>query len=144
MLTKRDLIFIDSQPVARLATADGQGAPHVVPVCFAVIGESLYVTIDGKPKQGDPRRLKRLDNIAQNPQVAVIVDRYDADWSHLGWVMLRGRAEIIESGDEHGEAQAALKLRYPQYHTMSLHGLPVIALRIERVTRWGDLGPDTA
>jgi PPOX class probable F420-dependent enzyme len=138
MLTDEERAFVDRFPVARLATADAQGVPHVVPICFVVIDDALYLTIDGKPK-GDPRRLKRLRNIAENNHVAVIVDRYDDDWTQLGWVMLRGLAELIESGAEHALAQTALRGRYPQYRDMSLDGLPVVALRIERVARWGNL-----
>lgn len=138
MLSDQERAFVEANPVARLATADGRGVPHVVPICFVVTDATLYLTIDRKPKQ-DPRRLKRLRNLSENDQAAVIIDRYDDDWSRLGWVMLRGAAEIIEGGDEYVSAQSALKERYPQYRDMLLEGLPVIALRISRVTRWGDL-----
>ena len=129
--------FVESMRVARLATADAKGVPHVVPVCYALIGDNLYVTIDEKPKRPDVRAMKRLRNIVQNPGVAVVVDRYDEDWSRLAWVMLRGRAEILDDGDEHDRAHAALRDRYPQYRAMHLDPLPVIALRIARVNAWG-------
>jgi PPOX class probable F420-dependent enzyme len=74
-----------------------------------------------------------------NPSIAFVADRYDEDWTRLGWVMLRGRAEILADGPEHDSAQALLRNRYPQYRTMQLAGLPVIALRIERATSWGNL-----
>lgn len=138
-LTDQDRRFIADHPVARLATADAHGAPHVVPICFVVIADTLYLTIDHKPKQ-DPYRLKRLRNIAENDAVAVVVDHYEDDWSQLAWVMLRGRAEILDGGDEHGAAQAALRARYAQYREMTLDALPVIAVRIARVARWGALG----
>jgi PPOX class probable F420-dependent enzyme len=138
LLTPIQRRFLDSLPVARLATADRHGAPHVIPVCFALEGASLYVTIDEKPK-GTHRELKRLRNIAENPQVAVVVDRYHSDWSRLGWVMLRGRAEILREGAEHDRAQELLRARYPQYAMMALAPLPVIALRISRATSWGAL-----
>lgn len=129
--------FVASLRVGHLATADAAGAPHVVPVCYAVDGDSLYVAVDAKPKRGTP--LKRLANIAANPAVAVVVDRYDEDWRRLGWVMLRGRAEILAAGAEHDDAQALLRARYPQYRAMKLAGLPVIAVRITRITSWGKL-----
>ncbi len=138
-MTDGERAFIERQRVGRLATADVQGAPHVVPVCFLLSGETLYVTIDGKPKRQDVRSLKRLRNIAENPGVAFVVDRYDEDWSRLGWVMLRGRADILASGQEHDDAQGALKSRYRQLVPMDIADLPVIALRIEKVTHWGDL-----
>lgn len=141
MVPDRERAFLLSRRVARLATADAAAAPHVVPVCFALAGESVYIAIDRKPK-GDPRALKRLRNIAQNPNAALVADRYDEDWSLLGWVMLRGRAEILDAGSEHARAQALARSRYPQLAQMDLTGLPVIALRIARVTSWGDLSPE--
>jgi PPOX class probable F420-dependent enzyme len=130
--------FCDRGRVARLATADAKGVPHLVPVCYAIAGGSLYITIDEKPKRTDVP-LKRLRNIAENPQVAVTVDRWDEDWRRLAWVMLRGPAEILLAGEEHDRAQAALRERYPQYRAMDLAPLPVIAMRIAQVSAWGDL-----
>ena len=137
MLTESQRTFLDSSRVAHLATADARGEPHLVPVCYAVERDSLYITIDEKPKRTDIP-LKRLRNIQENPAVAVTVDRWDEDWSRLAWVMLRGRAEILDSGAEHDRAQTLLRARYPQYRTMDLAPLPVIALRIARVLGWGD------
>ncbi len=99
------------------------------------------MTIDAKPKRVGGGALKRLRNIAANPSVAFVVDHYDEDWSRLGWVMLRGRGEILAGGEEHDRAQAALRARYPQYVTMPIETLPVIALRIARATSWGCLSP---
>ena len=137
MLSGVERRFVESMRVARLATADANGVPHVVPICYALIGDDLYVTIDEKPKHPDVRAMKRLRNIEANPAVAVVVDRYDEDWSRLAWVMLRGRADVLDHGDEHDRAQAGLRERYPQYRTMRIESLPVIALRIARVTAWG-------
>jgi PPOX class probable F420-dependent enzyme len=136
-VTPDEAAFVAAQSVGRLATADVRGNPHVIPVCFALSDDSLYVTIDEKPKSGRP--MKRLRNIAENASVAFVVDRYVDDWSQLGWVMLRGRAEVLIDGPEHDRAQDLLRQRYPQYRTMQLAGLPVIALRIERATSWGNL-----
>ena len=131
--------FLDHIRVGHLATADATAVPHVVPVCFAVTGMTLYIAIDGKPKRGPAAGLKRLRNIAENAAAAVVVDRYDEDWTRLGWVMLRGRAEILSGGDEHRSAQAVLCARYAQLRAMQLDGNPIIALRIETTTSWGDL-----
>ena len=141
MLNEDQRRFLESRRVAHLATADARGMPHVVPVCFALDENAVYVTIDQKPK-GNPRSLKRLRNIAENPAVALVADRYDEDWSRLGWVMLRGQAQILDSGAEHDLAQDLLRSRYPQYRLMQLAELPVIAIRVERVASWGDLSPD--
>ena len=132
--------FLEAQRVAHLATADAHGRPHVVPVCFAVSRNRIYITIDDKPKRTDSASLKRLRNIAENPAVALVADRYDdEDWSRLGWVMVRGNAEILGTGSEHAAAQQLLRNRYPQMEAMALEKHPVIAIRIDRVTSWGDL-----
>ncbi len=110
-----------------------------MPVCFALAGDTVHITVDEKPKRRPGGGLKRLRNIAGNPRVALVFDRYDEDWSRLAWVMLRGRADILADGTEHAAAQDALRARYPQYRAMDLAGLPVIAVRIERVTGWGDV-----
>jgi PPOX class probable F420-dependent enzyme len=139
-LTDLQRAFVLGRRVARLATADAKAAPHVVPVCFALAGGTLYVGIDAKPKRTDAAGLKRLRNIAANPTIAVVVDRYAEEWSRLGWVMLRGPAAILTPGGlEHAAAQAALLARYQQLRAMTIDDLPVIALRIARVTSWGDL-----
>ena len=139
MISAEQLAFLTAQRVGRLASADAQGRPHVIPVCFAIDGANLYVSIDEKPKQASARPLKRLRNIMANPAVAFVADRYDEDWRQLGWVMLRGNAEILAQGHEHDHAQALLRDRYRQYRTMHLSELPVIALRIGYATSWGNL-----
>jgi PPOX class probable F420-dependent enzyme len=141
MLSEDERRFLDSRRVGHLATANAGASPHVVPVCFAVVENAIYITIDEKPK-GDPRRLKRLRNILDNPNAAFVADHYDDDWSRLGWVMLRGAAALLVAGPEHDRAQELLRARYPQYRPMALDALPVIAIRIERVTSWGNLSVD--
>jgi PPOX class probable F420-dependent enzyme len=138
MLTPAQYRFLDRSRVGHLATADAHGAPHLVPVCYAVDRLSAYITIDEKPKRTDIP-LKRLRNIQENPAVALTVDRWDEDWSRLAWIMLRGPAEILADGPEHDAAQDALRQRYPQYRSMDIAPLPVIAIRITRVLGWGDM-----
>ena len=139
MLSERERRFLPQQRIAHLATADRGAVPHVVPVCFAVAGGTLYITIDEKPKRRPASALKRLKNIAENPAVAIVVDRYEEDWTRLGWVMLHGRADILREGQEHQHAQALLRSRYPQLAAMQIATYPVIAVRIERTRSWGDL-----
>lgn len=138
-MTEAERRFLDAVRVAHLATADAAGRPHVVPVCFAVAGTACWIAIDEKPKAGAARGLKRLRNIEANPHVALVADRWDEDWTRLGWVMLRGRAAVLEAGDEHARALAAVRARYPQLRPMRLEDRPVIAIRIERVSSWGAL-----
>ena len=127
----------DSRRVGHLATADAEGRPHVVPVCFAYLDGRIYIAIDEKPKRS--LRLKRLRNIEENPRVALVFDRYDEDWSRLGWVMVRGTATVIDGGAEHERAVAELREKYEQYRSMTLEGRPVISVTVERVSSWGDL-----
>jgi PPOX class probable F420-dependent enzyme len=142
--------FLERQRVAHLATADASGAPHVVPICFALIDDTLYIAIDQKPKQADVWRLRRLRNIASNPQVAVVADFYDDnDWSRLGFVLLRGRARVLDAAPatdspestaaEHARAVSALRARYTQYRSMALDQRPIIAADIDSATTWGRL-----
>ena len=138
MLTDAQRRFLDNNRVGRLATADNSGAPHVIPVCYAVAEDTLYITIDEKPKRRDIP-LKRVRNILENPNAAFVADRWDEDWSRLGWVMLRGGAAILHDGAEHDRAQALLRERYPQLVAMQIEALPVIAIRIERASGWGNL-----
>ncbi|MDP9237841.1 MAG: TIGR03668 family PPOX class F420-dependent oxidoreductase [Chloroflexota bacterium] len=129
--------FVESQRVGRLATADERGRPHVVPICFALDGATLYTPIDEKPKAGDYTRLRRLRSIAVNPHVQVLLDLYDdADWSCLRYVQLRGTARVIDGGEEHTRAIALLRARHEQYVAMKLDARPVIAVDVERVVQW--------
>lgn len=133
-----------SSPVARLATADGSGVPHLVPVTFAcVAGEGvdrLVFAVDHKPKS--TTRLRRLDNIAANPAVSFLVDAYDDDWSRLWWARADARAEILD-GPWRDAALAALTGRYRQYRDRVPAG-PVVGARVLRWSGWSaaDLTPD--
>jgi PPOX class probable F420-dependent enzyme len=139
MLSSDERQFLSAQRVARLATADEQAVPHVVPICFVLSGSTLYSAIDDKPKKEPRRPLKRLRNIEANPNVSIVIDRYDENWTLLGWVLLWGRAEILTVGSERDRAQELLRGRYPQYRTIQISGYPVIAVRIERTASWGNL-----
>ena len=139
MLTDQARGFLNSHRVARFATAEHGGQPHVVPICYAVYENSVYFTIDEKPKQLRDKPLKRIRNLQINPHVALVVDRYEEDWTQLGWVMVQGEAALLDDGEEHTKAQRLLKARYPQLHGMQIGDLPVIAVRITRVVSWGNL-----
>jgi PPOX class probable F420-dependent enzyme len=136
--TPAQAAFLQAARVARLATADAAGRPHLVPVCFCLLDGRIYITIDEKPKRAD-RPLKRIRNILENPSVALTADRWDEDWTRLAWVMVRGTAYILDTGAEHDAAQESLRARYAQYRAMDLAPLPVIAIRIVSVLSWGRL-----
>jgi PPOX class probable F420-dependent enzyme len=129
--------FIERLRVGRLGTVDEHARPHVVPVCFAVRGDTVYIAIDEKPKAADYARLRRSRNIAANPRVQLLFDEYDdVDWTKLRYVQLRGVARIIDGGEEHDAAVALLRHRYRQYVEMALEARPVIAIDVERVVQW--------
>ena len=132
--------FLVRQRVARLATADASGSPHAVPVCFAFSGTSIYVALDEKPKNVPATDLKRVKNILENPEVALISDRYAEDWSLLAFVMVRGRAELLEpDAEEHAAAVRLLRGKYHQYEAMKIEENPVIAIHPEKAVSWGTL-----
>jgi PPOX class probable F420-dependent enzyme len=125
--------FADSRS-ARLATADASGAPHVVPIVFAVLDDVLYTAVDAKPKSA--ARLRRLANIAANPRVSVLVDHYDDDWDQLWWARADGRARVLEpASPESTAALEALTDRYRQYQATPPPG-PVIAVDVQRWSGW--------
>jgi PPOX class probable F420-dependent enzyme len=120
--------------VAHLATADRTGHPHVVPIVFAVHGDTLVSAIDHKPKRGTD--LRRLANIAENPLVAVLVDHYTEDWDRLWWVRADGRAGLVPSGSPEAEdALDRLGARYHQYQERRPDG-PVILVEVDRWSGW--------
>ena len=145
--TGRQLIFnpethrlVAESRVARLATADETGAPHVMPVCYTLDGETVYSVIDRKPKQAGAMRLRRIRNIMANPRIALLLDGYDEDWGRLWYVLLRGVASVVCRGPEQRWALTLLRKKYPQYAAMNLEGRPVIRIRIFRVVAWGNPG----
>jgi PPOX class probable F420-dependent enzyme len=118
--------------VARLATADADGRPHVVPVVFAVEGDMAWTAVDAKPKR--TRELRRLANVRANPRVALLADHYSDDWSALWWVRADGTARVVDAAD----AQRGLELlveRYAQYRDEPPAG-PVIEITVERWSGW--------
>jgi coenzyme F420-0:L-glutamate ligase / coenzyme F420-1:gamma-L-glutamate ligase len=140
VLNDEQTAFLVRQRVARLATADAAGNPHAVPVCFAFARSSIYIALDEKPKKVPASDLKRVRNILENPEVALTADRYAEDWSLLAFVMVRGRAELLEPDTgEHNAAVRLLRGKYHQYETMRIEENPVIAIRPEKAVSWGAL-----
>jgi len=124
---------VGSARVARLATGGQGGQPHVVPVCFALDGDTVYFAVDAKPKQ--TRDLKRLRNITANPAVSLLVDHYEDDWTRLWWVRVDGHARVITAGAESERAIELLAGRYEQYRSSRPTG-PVVAIAIDRWSGW--------
>jgi PPOX class probable F420-dependent enzyme len=129
--------FIRDHRVARLATADGDGRPAVIPICYAFDGDYFYSPIDEKPKQVAPRQLKRVRNIETNPHVALVIDDYAEDWSQLAYVLVTGLAATVQPGtDEHAQAVAMLRDKYSQYHAMAIDERMLIKITPTRIKHW--------
>lgn len=141
-MTPEQIAFLRAQPIARLATVDEAGRPHVLPVCFAELDGLLYTPTDEKPKRGDPRSLRRIRNILARPDVCLVVDHYEEDWARLAWLQVRGTAILVDDPAERARALAALRARYPQYRAMDLESLPLIRITPERVVDWAATSPD--
>jgi len=125
-------------PVARLATASPDGIPHLVPVVFALENDPrenqmVYTAVDAKPKT--TQRLRRLANIHNNPQVCLLVDHYDDDWTRLWWVRIDGVAAVHHDGEAMAAGHRLLRSKYPQYEAVPIDG-PVIAVTVRRWSSW--------
>jgi PPOX class probable F420-dependent enzyme len=118
---------------ARLATVGDGGQPHVVPIVFALDGDTLYFAVDSKPKT--TANLRRLNNIAANPAVSVLADHYEDDWTRLWWVRADGTARIVTDESEADRAIDLLAQKYRQYETSRPPG-PVVAIQIDRLSGW--------
>jgi PPOX class probable F420-dependent enzyme len=119
--------------LARLATADAAGRPHLVPLVFALDGDTVFSAVDDKPKR--TRALRRLRNVAENPHVALLADHYDdADWSALWWVRAEGEAQVLD-GDDAAPGLALLVERYAQYRAQPPAG-PLLAVAVTRWSGW--------
>src|SRR5215510_3393232 len=140
MTLQDDLIaLLQAYRIGHLATADGTGAPHLVPICFTYDGQAIYSAIDHKPKRRTGYGMKRIRNIVENPRVAFLVHHYEEDWQQLYYVLMRGTATILESGPERQRALLLLEDKYRQYRDRQLaqgDGL-VIKIVPERIQRWG-------
>ena len=128
--------FLRSARAGHLATADANGQPHVIPVCYVFDGQTIYSVLDAKPKIAPLRQLRRVRNILANPQVSLVVDHYEEDWTRLQYVMVTGDAELLESGEEWTRAIAMLREKYPQYQSMNLGESPVIKITPARFVPW--------
>jgi PPOX class probable F420-dependent enzyme len=124
---------LTSARVARLATTDPDGRPHLVPIVFALDSDTLYSAVDRKPKRSTT--LRRIENARARPDVTILVDHYDDDWSQLWWIRLRGRARVLDDGPECEHALGLLREKYPQYRAEP-PGPPVLAVDVTEVREW--------
>jgi PPOX class probable F420-dependent enzyme len=124
---------VAASQVARLATVRPDGRPHLVPIVYALDGDTLYSAVDAKPKRS--RALQRLENVRAHPEVAVLVDHYEDNWDELWWVRLDGAARVLEEGAEADRAIELLCAKYPQYRDAPPRP-PVLAIDVVRWSGW--------
>ncbi len=136
-LSSHQAKLLASVRVGHLATADTGGAPHVVPVCFAAQGQFIYSVLDQKPNRAPLTRLRRVRNIQSNPQVTLLLDHYEEDWTRLWYLMITGTAELLADGPERVSAIALLRDKYRQYRDMDIDANPVIKITGLKVVSWG-------
>ncbi len=137
-LTDAEIAFVQAQRVAHLATADAEGSPHVIPVCYAFDGQRFYTPLDEKPRRVAGNQLRRVRNIEARHEASLVIDQYDDDWTRLGYVLIHGHADLLAPEEPaHAQALHLLRQRYVQYLTMSLERYPVIVISPDRVTSWG-------
>jgi PPOX class probable F420-dependent enzyme len=127
------LALLADADVGRLATVRPDGRPHLVPITFALVDDTLVHMIDDKPKS--TRSLQRLANVAAHPHASALVDHYQGDWEALWWVRVDGPARVVESGPELEAARAALVAKYPQYAANPPAG-PALLVEMESVSGW--------
>jgi PPOX class probable F420-dependent enzyme len=154
ILSDEQRAFASSARTATLATVSPNGRPRLVPICFVVRDDApdgrprLYSPLDEKPKRSaDPHDLARVQDLLVLPEATLLIDRWDEDWSRLGWLRLDCRGEILEpeprEREEHVAAVAALREKYPQYAGQDLAARPILRFTVERALSWGALSePD--
>jgi PPOX class probable F420-dependent enzyme len=125
--------LVEPARVARLATVAADGTPHLVPFCFALLGDVVYSAVDHKPKRDT--RLRRFDNVRATGRACVLVDEYAEDWSTLWWVRIDGHGRVVDDQAEAADAIAALVNKYPQYAGRPPHE-PVLAVTAIRWSGW--------
>src|SRR5262249_19158629 len=131
--------FLAGARVGHLATVDTHGAPHSIPVCFWFDGAHFYFAIDEMPKRRAGLELKRIRNIGGNARVALVIDHYEEDWAFLAYVLVHGRAQVVDDANEYLLALRNLREKYPQYRSMALvaEANPMVRIEAERVHVWG-------
>lgn len=131
--------FIKRERVARLATIDSEFKPHLVPVVFVFDGNHFFIPVDLKRKSAKPEKLRRIKNIEGNPNVALLIDEYNEDWTRLAFVLIQGIASIVKSKTQANvllqQAQKKLTTKYVQYQKIGI-GEMCIMIKPEKVVSW--------
>ncbi len=135
--------FIQRARVARLATIGSGFKPHLVPTIFVFDGNHFFIPVDEKRKKAKPENLRRIKNIEDNPNVALLIDEYSEDWTRLAFVMIQGRASVLKSRPyadiQMQQAHKELTTKYAQYQKIGI-GEICIVINPEKVVSWRSHG----
>jgi PPOX class probable F420-dependent enzyme len=143
LLSGPERAYLDAARVGRLATADAEGHPHAVPVCYASHDDAIVSPLDEKPKDAPPEELGRVRDVRANSHVALVVDHYTEAWDRLGWLQVRGRATVVPTDAAgHRDAVTALRTKYDQYASHALEERPLLRIEPGHAVSWGELTPD--
>ena len=129
--------LITGSSIAYQSTVSHKGHPHIVPICFVLLDQNFYSLLDNKPKNVQPLKLKRVQNIISNPKVTLIVNHYEDDWDKLWHVLIKGNGSVVSNELERMAAIKSLKQKYVQYLHMDVDLNPVIKIRPTNITSWG-------
>jgi PPOX class probable F420-dependent enzyme len=135
--------FLAGARRATLATLAPDGRPRLVPICFVLEPDAavVWTPLDEKPKSvDDVRRLARVRDIVDRPEVVVLVDRWSEDWTELGWLRLHGLASLVTPPPVEAQVIAELRAKYAQYRSHDLEGRPLIRIEVTHVVGWGAIG----
>ena len=136
-LTAADLALLAEARRATLATMASDGGPRLVPVCYAIVEDTIWIALDEKPKAvQDVRDLARVRDVVARPDVTLLVDRWSEDWTDLAWVQIHGTARLVEPDSVPGAIVPALRDRYPQYDGQALEAAPMLAIEVSTIRRW--------
>jgi len=126
VLTPKALRFLKDHEVCRLATASKDARPHVVPVIYALDGESIIVAID--------YGTKKLKNIRENGNIALVVDEFNPNRA----VMVEGECEVLERGKEYLRLLQILFDRFAHYRNnpWSEGESPILKIRPIKAVMW--------
>ena len=122
--------------LGHLATCNLSLMPHVVPICYVFHEGAIYSSVDEKPKRTKPACLRRIINIKENPNVCLVIDHYEENWRRLRFLIVQGRAKLLQSGKEYQQAIIQLRKKYPQYRFMNLQTRPIIKIFPTKLRAW--------
>lgn len=97
--------LLGERRLARLATVDPSGLPHVVPVGWSYNAELGTIDVSGRNFAAS----RKFRNVRANPKAALVVDDVLPPWRPRS-VMVQGRAEALDPPAGSEGAQALIRI----------------------------------